>query len=912
MFLRASSFVCVGAWGAVALVALSGFACKARNPNAARVKDSDAHYDDSYKGPDMFDPACAADGSKCNCFLRNEFDKFKDAPEGSPEKKQWYRQCIGQTLWTFATGTSSRFHTYYTAQKTGVPGDYGLTFHTDDRAFRFKNWGLVNDPNCCVPRSGKGANDGTCPDSVPFTKEDTYGFDYCPGDDVLLTYVGAKDKDYTRVDPACNIGKLEERLGFGIRPNLLAGDTAQKRSDSCFLEIGTSAGAVGFRKFPNPRFDKEKWRKLNGGSMSSWINFSYRVPGNKGIPDYNKLAKGTMRLADGSVEPPFHLSQSCGSCHVGFAPTKPPTDPANPKWENIQYAIGNIFIHDTELHTSGAPKGTFEHEYIMYARPGTVDTSAATNDYVYNPGTFNALINLDHRPALLALDSKIKAAVGATSDRFIEEVSTWRRDASGKFEYSTQKQPTAHILKGGEDSNDVSGGVMRVYANIFSCTETCLANHLDDPRAFSGRGSRQTPFDLDQCRRDCPGYSALEDRVYDVLDFLLKVRPNDLKDAKDPEGIAGGVDGGKVVDDIMQKKTDDAAPAGSWYEAGKQVYGDKCAKCHSSQVGQDATAGLVQDGNVRDIDVNKFMANVDKKDENGVRTDWLGSDVLIPQKVVNTVRCRAMHSNHMAGHLWEGYASDTYRSRERYNIGPDDMFDYPEEKLNKDNLGGRGFYRNVSLLNAWAHAPFMHNNGVGYDWSNPFLDIDRGSPTKWKKLEPNPSVKTRLDMYRKSMEQLFQPEQQRDHTGNIPYKVTLTAEPVTFLEIPVIPELPDSVWGIGKFAEDLMLHFQPIKVGLPAGMPVVILSSIRLKQIMNDLMEAIKNEPTTPQKLIAAQKFINGIFGDLTHPDARAIATNLATKGYANCADIRENGGHEFADLNDTQKAQLIDFMLTL
>ena len=27
--------------------------------------------------------------------------------------------------------------------------------------------------------------------------------------------------------------------------------------------------------------------------------------------------------------------------------------------------------------------------------------------------------------------------------------------------------------------------------------------------------------------------------------------------------------------------------------------------------------------------------------------------------------------------------------------------------------GGRGYYRNISLLSAWAHAPFMHNNAIG-------------------------------------------------------------------------------------------------------------------------------------------------------------------------------------------------------
>src|SRR3546814_14027999 len=27
--------------------------------------------------------------------------------------------------------------------------------------------------------------------------------------------------------------------------------------------------------------------------------------------------------------------------------------------------------------------------------------------------------------------------------------------------------------------------------------------------------------------------------------------------------------------------------------------------------------------------------------------------------------------------------------------------------------GGRGYYRNISLLSAWAHAPFVHNIAIG-------------------------------------------------------------------------------------------------------------------------------------------------------------------------------------------------------
>ena len=58
--------------------------------------------------------------------------------------------------------------------------------------------------------------------------------------------------------------------------------------------------------------------------------------------------------------------------------------------------------------------------------------------------------------------------------------------------------------------------------------------------------------------------------------------------------------------------------------------------------------------------------------------------------------------------------------------------------------GGRGYYRNVSLLSVWAHAPFMHNNAIGPEicgkpaqtaldfYASPYVDAEgqAASPTR--------------------------------------------------------------------------------------------------------------------------------------------------------------------------------------
>jgi hypothetical protein len=91
-------------------------------------------------------------------------------------------------------------------------------------------------------------------------------------------------------------------------------------------------------------------------------------------------------------------------------------------------------------------------------------------------------------------------------------------------------------------------------------------------------------------------------------------------------------------------------------------------------------------------------------------------------------RCRSLHSNHMRGHVWEEFANEDYHARARRIrlwLDPHD--------------GGRGYYRNVSLLNLWAHAPFMHNNAVGPElcgWDGDASQSLRALPLQLRRHQP--------------------------------------------------------------------------------------------------------------------------------------------------------------------------------
>ena len=142
------------------------------------------------------------------------------------------------------------------------------------------------------------------------------------------------------------------------------------REDSCNLAFGTSTGALGFRKFPNPRFDPVAWKKLNG-RLGTWEGYDRTLSSDPARSDFK-----VRKLADGSIEPPFLIGTACASCHVAFNPAKPPLDPAHPKWENISGLVGNQYIRISEVLVSGMPKSDLLWQVFSHARPGTSDTSA--------------------------------------------------------------------------------------------------------------------------------------------------------------------------------------------------------------------------------------------------------------------------------------------------------------------------------------------------------------------------------------------------------------------------------------------------------------------------------------------------------------------------------------------------------
>jgi hypothetical protein len=277
------------------------------------------------------------------------------------------------------------------------------------------------------------------------------------------------------------------------------GKSLDQRQSACDLAFGTSTGALGYRKFPNPRFDRKRWLALNG-SQASWEGYRGAMSKNGAPSD-----AGRNRLGDGSIEPPFLIGTTCGSCHIAFDPLNPPADTAKPAWENLKGAVGNQYTRVSEILTSGMPGTTLEVQMFSYTRPGTTDTSAIPSDQIYNPGTMNAIINTSVRPVFeneqILKWRKVESCAAADAGRTRTDTNTcWCQPGlKGKcWQRSLEAETTHHILKGGEDSIGAPEAVQRVYFNIGSCSEQCWVNHLTDLRQLDPtmRNFGQTPFDI--------------------------------------------------------------------------------------------------------------------------------------------------------------------------------------------------------------------------------------------------------------------------------------------------------------------------------------------------------------------------------------------------------------------------------
>ena len=200
----------------------------------------------------------------------------------------------GREIWFFATAYNDRFFTY----------SYPATARRRDR--------LVQDPGgeeqrATCSRPGGSSPTPTAafpadPDCPAKTLEETYGFQWCPGDAELLSSSARRD-GYR--DPACD---FKDAPFDAPTPH----GASDQRQSPCDLQFGTSTGALGLRKFPNPRFDAETWleaerlaRELGGLRQAACR--AIRTTANPAEPALRRLGRAAVPDRHGLRRLPHRL-----------------------------------------------------------------------------------------------------------------------------------------------------------------------------------------------------------------------------------------------------------------------------------------------------------------------------------------------------------------------------------------------------------------------------------------------------------------------------------------------------------------------------------------------------------------------------------------------------------------------------
>ncbi len=138
---------------------------------------------------------------------------------------------------------------------------------------------------------------------------------------------------------------------------------------------GYATGIVGLRLFPNPNFDEQAEQR--------WDPERYFTD-----PSYYN---------DKKLVRPYRVGMSCGFCHVGPNPNKPPQDPEHPEWKNLNSNPGAQYFWIDRIFTYEADRSNFAFQLFHTSRPGGLDTSFVSTDYINNPRTMNAVYNLGPR-----------------------------------------------------------------------------------------------------------------------------------------------------------------------------------------------------------------------------------------------------------------------------------------------------------------------------------------------------------------------------------------------------------------------------------------------------------------------------------------------------------------------------------
>lgn len=636
---------------------------------------------------------------------------------------------------------------------------------------------------------------------------------------------------------------------------------------------GYASGVIGLRLFPNPDFDATAAK--NWDPKRYYEDPSY----------YNR--RDLVR--------PYRVGMSCGFCHVGPSPIRPPADPANPAWENLNSTVGAQYMWVDRLFIWNADLANFMYQLVHTYRPGAMDTSLVSTDYINNPRTMNAVYAVGPRLDMAKRWGQETLAGGELNNRQFNDYV-----ASGPLTEFFRKPSTVwtpRVLKDGSDSVGLLGALNRVYLNIGLFSEEWLL-HFNPVVG----GKEISPIEIATAQRNSSYWNATEAQTPAMALFFLKAaQPDRLRDAP------GGA---------RYLTQDEAVLA-----RGRTAFAERCARCHSSKIPTPAEgldpAGCNGPGYLACW--NRYWAWTKTEDFKAkmraivnapdfLDNNYLSTETRVPVTLLQTNACSPLATNAISGNIWDNFSSRSYKDLPSVGtITVHDPFTGAPREYTMP-AGGRGYTRPPSLISLWSTAPFLLNNSLG-------------------KFTENPSVEVRMDAFNDAIEQMLWPERRaRDPVlgDKVPGLIDRTTTR-SYLTIPA-GFLPDELKPLqGTLARWLPRWFNAggdLRIGpIPAGVPVNLLANIPLSAETDDLGEKARYVGRLTELLVKLIGDLKALPADATDAQALQVFRNLAEPMLAlsKCPDFVVNRGHyfgtaQFAEepaLSDDDKRALIEFLKT-
>ena len=637
---------------------------------------------------------------------------------------------------------------------------------------------------------------------------------------------------------------------------------------------GYATGIVGLRLFPNPAFDEK--------AQAKW--------------DANRYYTDPSYYNDATLVKPYRVAMSCGFCHVGPNPTNPPADPENPTWANLNSNPGAQYFWIDRIFMWDHDASSFVFQLFHTSRPGALDTSLVSSDQINNPRTMNAIYNLGARLEIGRKWGAEHLAGGGADNKQFNDYVPPGTPLTKFYEKSTQTAYTTHVLKDGSDSVGALGALNRVYINIGLFSEEWLLHF----RPLIGGTALQpiSPIKIADAGKNSTYWQANIAQTPDLaLFFLASAKPDYLSNA--PGGAAYLATDAALV------------------PRGKEVFSERCARCHSSKLPEKAFANFFPPGSIGPDYLKywneywQWTKTQEFKDQmkaivmspDFLKDNYLSTELRVPSTLMETNICSPLATNAIRDNIWDNFSSESYKNLP--SVGKVTIHDpYTGEPSEYEMpAGGRGYTRPASLISVWATAPYLQNNSLGsFDGSG--------------------SVAGREKTFEDGITQLLWPEKRQGSRSYVtasgkshPGIIDVTPGP-TFLN--VAPGfLPASLAPLSGTLEKFfpnVFNTGGVKIGpIPTGTPINLLSNIDLTKGAEvlDLLLHIKHD-------------LKSLPDNYTEEQARAQFAPLVPKllGVSKCKDFIVNRGHYFGTdflpakegepgLTDADKQALMAFLKT-